>query len=120
MKSIVAIACRGGWVYNSAMYTLLVAIHVCAMITSMLLMSGAIGLGIFGKQLAVKIASVGMGATIVGFASGLLLMIASPLTLKCAILTSYLVVVTAVYWYGYGFGRLSQAHFVRGRLASRS
>lgn len=83
------------------------------MIISMALMSGAIGLGIFGKQLAVKVASIGMSATLVGFASGLLLMLDAPLTLKCAMLASYLVAVTAVYWYGYGFGRSERARFVR-------
>lgn len=97
----------------SSMYTFLVITHVATMIISMALMSGAIGLGIFGKQLAVKVASVGMGATIVGFATGLLLMLDTPLTLKCAMLTSYLLAVTLVYWYGYGHGRLEHAHFVR-------
>lgn len=83
------------------------------MVVSMALMSGAIGLGIFGKQSAVKLASYGMSATVVGFVSGLLLMLAAPLTLKCAMLTSYLLAVSALYYVGYGAGNIAKARFVR-------
>lgn len=95
------------------MHTFLIITHVATMIASMLLMSGAIGLGIFGRESAIKVASAAMGATVVGFATGLFLMIDSPLTVKCALLTSYLVAVTAAYWYGYGLGRIEYARFVR-------
>lgn len=101
------------------MHTFLIIFHVTTMLASMALMSGAIGLGVFGKQLAVNVASVGMGSTIVGFVSGLLLMLDTPLTMKCAMLTSYLVAVTAVYWYGYGFGRVRYARFVRSVSGAR-
>lgn len=95
------------------MYTFLVVTHVTTMIASMAFMSGAIGLGIFGKRIAVKVASVSMGTTLVGFGTGLLLTLDSPLTLKCAMLTSYLLAVSVVYWYGYGLGRIERARFVR-------
>lgn len=95
------------------MHTFLVIIHITTMIASMVLMSGAIGLGLMGKNAAVKCASYGMGATIVGFGSGLLLMFAAPLTLKCAVLTSYLAAVSVLYYVGYGAGNVANARFVR-------
>lgn len=95
------------------MYTFIVITHVSTMIASMALMSSAIGLGVFGKKAAVNIASAGAGATVIGFVSGLQLMLDSPLTLKCAMLTSYLLAVSVVYWYGYGLGRIERARFVR-------
>ncbi|QHN42757.1 hypothetical protein GII36_02725 [Candidatus Mycosynbacter amalyticus] len=95
------------------MHTFLVILHVTTMVASMTLMSGAIGLGIFGKRQAVRAASYGMGATLVGFGSGLLLMLAAPLTLKCAMLTSYLLAVSVLYYAGYGAGNVAKARFVR-------
>ncbi len=111
--SQLAVVNHSHFCYHGFMYTLIVITHITTMIASVAFMLGAVGLGVFGKQLAVKVASVGMGATVVGFATGLLLMIESPLTLKCALLTSYLVAVTAFYWYGYRHRHGNAARFVR-------
>lgn len=96
------------------MYIFLVSLHVIAMVLSISLMSGALVLGLLGKNLAVRVASFGAFATFVGFISGALLMIGTPLDFKCVMLTTYVIGVSVLYYFGYGFGDSTHARLVRG------
>ena len=95
------------------MHSVIVTIHVAAMILSMGLMTGAVAAGLFGKISAARIATVGFGVTIVGLASGGILLFDSILSLQCAMLTLYLVGVTALYRYGFAFGDATRARLIR-------
>lgn len=99
--------------YTMLMYSILVIAHVTFMIVSLALMVGAIGLGFFGKQVAVKTATVGMVTTVVGVASGFLLLLDSPLSLQCATLSAYLLLSIALYKYGFGLGDAQKARFIK-------
>ena len=95
------------------MYGIIVFVHVVSMITSMMLMSGAVGLGIFGKKVAMRAASFGMYATAVGTVSGIGLLLDNPLSMQCAVLTAYVAGVSALYYVGFGFGVVAKARLVR-------
>lgn len=98
------------------MYMFLVSIHVVAMVISILLMSGALVCGALSKNIAVKLAGFGTLATMTGFLSGLLLMAGTPLDVKCLALTVYVASVTAIYYYGYGFGDIKNARLIRSTV----
>lgn len=83
------------------------------MVLSIGLMTSAVGMGLFGKAAAAKVATVGFGATVLGLVSGLLVLFDSILSLQCAMLTVYLVGVTALYRYGFAFGNASRARLIR-------
>lgn len=95
------------------MYTSLVIIHVISMVVSLFLMSGAIGLGLFGKDVAAKVASVGMIATAFGAVTGSVLLFFAPALSECIILTSYLAAVTSLYIFGFGAGVADKARLIR-------
>lgn len=98
------------------MYETIVILHVSSMIASMALMSGAVGAGLLGKKSAVTVASLGVYSTVVGFMTGVGLLLDAPLSMQCATLTAYLVGVLVLYYVGYGFGDVSKARFVRQTL----
>jgi len=95
------------------MYEFTLILHIITMIGSMALMSGAVGLGLLGKTAAVQTATAGMCTTVVGFMTGMGLMIGAPLSMKCAMLTAYVIAVGTLYYVGYGFGNVTKARFVR-------
>ena len=95
------------------MYEIAVLIHVASMISSLVLMGGALVLGFAGKKAAMHSASFGMYATLIGFISGVGLLLDAPLSLQCATLTAYLVGVSVLYYVGYGFGNADKARFIR-------
>lgn len=95
------------------MYTTLLVIHIIGMIASIGLMSGALLLGVAGKTSSARVASVGIGVTIVGTFAGIVLMLSAPLTMKCAILTAYLLSVVAIYKFGFASGNADKARFIR-------
>ena len=95
------------------MYITLVLIHIVTMIASMVLMSSALIAGLLGRQVAVRLATVGMVTTVIGFVTGLCLMLGSPLTFKCAALTAYVVGVSLLHYFGYGFGDIKKPRLVR-------
>lgn len=95
------------------MYITLVLIHVVTMILSMVLMSSAFVAGLLGRRTAVRLANVGMATTVIGFVTGLCLMLDSPLTFKCAVLTVYVVGVGLLHYFGYGFGDIKKTRLVR-------
>lgn len=95
------------------MFELVVIVHVTAMITSLALMSSAVVMGLFGKNAAVTVATLSMVVTVLGFITGIGLLLDAPLSIKCATLTAYLVGVTVLYHVGYGFGNVQKARFVR-------
>ncbi len=95
------------------MYTILVIIHVTFMIASMVLMTGAVGMGLLGKDLAARAATTGFGATIIGSISGAVLLFDSVLSIECAMLTAYLISVTLLYRYGFAFGDATRARLIR-------
>ncbi len=99
------------------MHTTLLVVHIVGMIASLCLMSSAVLLGLNGKALAVRLASVGMGITIVGGISGIALLFSAPLSLKCALLTAYLLAMTALYIFGFGSGRVAKARLIRHSAA---
>lgn len=79
-------------------------------------MSGAVGMGLFGKKVAMRIAAYGMYATTAGAVSGIVLLFDNPLSMQCAVLTAYLVGISALYYVGFGFGVLANARLVRQRV----
>lgn len=95
------------------MHSLLVTFHVVSMILSMGLMIGAVAAGLSGKTSAARIATAGFSATVIGLVSGSLLLLDSILSIQCAMLTFYLVGVTALYRYGFAFGDVSRARLIR-------
>lgn len=95
------------------MHTSIVIVHVTSMILSMGLMVGAIGLGLFGKAIAAKMATIGFAASILGFISGGVLLFGSVLSIECALLTSYLIGVTVLYHLGFAFGDAKNARLIR-------
>lgn len=95
------------------MHTLLVIFHVVSMIASLAFMSGAIGLGLYGKTTAAKVASVGMIVTAFGAVSGSILLFFSPVLSQCLTLTAYLAGVTILYNFGFGGGFAENARFIR-------
>lgn len=95
------------------MYTILLVIHILGMIASVGLMSGALLLGVSGNRDAARIASAGMGATVVGGFAGMILLLLAPLTMKCVILTAYLFGVAALYRFGFAMGKADRARLIR-------
>lgn len=95
------------------MYEFIITLHVSSMIASMALMSGAIGAGLFGKKSAVTLASFGTYSTVLGFMTGVGLMLDAPLSMQCATLTAYLISVLVLYRVGFGFGDVTKARFIR-------
>lgn len=95
------------------MHEFIIVPHIVTMVASMALMTGALTLGFFGKKIAVKAATAGMILTILGFITGIILMADAPLSLQCAKLTAYVAAVTILYRFGYGFGDIKKARFVR-------
>lgn len=95
------------------MHTLLVATHVVAMISSVALMTIAVGLGLSGKKSSVRIATVGFVASLTGAAMGLMLLLDSVLSFECAMLTLYLAAVVTLYHYGFASGNVNKARIVR-------
>lgn len=83
------------------------------MILSLVLMSAALGLGVFGKKTAVVVATLGEAVTIVGALSGVLLLLNTPLSIQCALLTAYVAAMTSLYVFGFGMGNAEEARFVR-------
>lgn len=102
--------------YNELMHTSLLLIHIVAMIASLGLMSTAIATALFGKKVAVRIATIGLLTTVTGFVTGTVLLLQAPVLSRCAILTAYLVAVIAVYGYGFGWGNATKAIFLRDRF----
>jgi hypothetical protein len=95
------------------MHTIIVILHVTAMIASMVLMIGAVGVGFAGKKAAVRIAGAGFVSAIVGFISGGILLFGATLSIECALLTAYLVGITLFYHLGFAFGDVENAKLVR-------
>lgn len=96
------------------MYILILLTHIVSMSAALLLMSGAVGMALFGARSSVKVASVGMIATISGFLTGAVLLFAEPLPAQCALLAAFLVAMAGLYRYGFGMGRVENARLVRG------
>ena len=97
------------------MYSLILMFHVATMIMSLVLMGGAIGMALFGQQSSVKVANVGMVATLSGIVSGAVLLLAVPLSFKCLTLTAYLIGMVLLYRYGFGMGNIKNARLIRAR-----
>lgn len=95
------------------MHTLLVIVHVSMMISSLALMSVAVGMGFFGKKSAAIVSTVGELATVIGGFAGALLLLGAPLSVECAVLTAYLLGVTSLYVFGFGMGNASEARLIR-------
>ena len=96
------------------MYTIILLTHIFSMIASLALMASAVGLALFGVRSSVKLASLGMITTISGFLTGAILLLSSPLSFQCIVLTAYLAGTVALYRYGFGMGRVENARLVRG------
>lgn len=95
------------------MHTFILVTHIISMSLSLLLMTSAIGLALFGVKNSVKIATIGMIATVSGFFTGGALLLGAPLTIQCATLTAYLLGMVVVYRFGFGLGRIEKARLVR-------
>jgi hypothetical protein len=98
------------------MHTVIILVHVIAMVSSLSLVGSAVGLGLLGKRIAGVLATLGLGATAVGGFSGILLLLDAPLSLQCALLTGYLAAVTLVYVYGFAMGDVDRARLIRSTV----
>jgi len=101
------------------MHTLLVTLHVIAMIASLALMSSAVLLGLFGKHAAAATATIGMVVTAAGTFAGGLLLLGAPLSIQCALLTGYLAAVSALYVFGFAMGNAKEARLIRSSVQNR-
>lgn len=79
-------------------------------------MASAIFLGLQGKTAAVRVATLGTTLSFAGVAAGVLMLLSSPLSIECAILTAYLVAMMALYKIGFGFGNIKNARLVQYAL----
>lgn len=95
------------------MHTFILVTHILSMSLSLLLMTGAIGMALFGVKSSVTAATIGMVMTVSGFVTGSLLLLGSPLTMQCVTLTAYLLVMVVVYRFGFGMGHVENARLVR-------
>ena len=95
------------------MHTLLVIIHASAMVVSFGLMSGALILGFLGKKIAAFAATLATIGTAIGGVSGVILLLGAPLSWQCATLTAYLIIMSALYIFGFGMGIADDARLIR-------
>ncbi len=95
---------------------MIIVIHVVAMIASLVLMTLAVAMGLAGKRSAATLANIGIIATFVGGLSGIGLLFDSPLSLKCALLTAYLLAVTALHVFGFAMGDADRARLIRATV----
>lgn len=101
------------------MHSFLVLSHVIAMIASLGLMTAALLIGLFGSKVAANFSTISIYATAIGGLSGALLLFDKPLTIQCAILTSYLIVMAAIYAMGFARGDAENARFIRRRAIQK-
>lgn len=95
------------------MHTLLITIHVFAMITSLSVMGSAIITGLSGRAVAAKLASWSMLLTFIGSSTGVVLLLQAPLTMRCALLTVYVIAMASLFVFGFSKGSAEQARFIR-------
>lgn len=95
------------------MYTIILITHIVMMVSSLVLMSGAIGMALFGKKSAAHVATAGQAVTSVGAIAGVLLLVGAPLSFQCAALTAYLILTTTLYIFGFGAGDIRHARLFR-------
>jgi hypothetical protein len=95
------------------MHTLFVIIHVASMVTSLGFMATALLMGFFGKKAAATIATFGAVMTASGGISGVFLLLSAPLSMECALLTIYLITMSALYIFGFNMGYAENARFIR-------
>ena len=99
--------------YNRNMHTFIILLHVSMMIISLVLMSAALGMGVFGKKSAAVVATISEVATVIGALSGTVLLLGAPLSVQCALLTMYVIAMTSIYWFGFAMGNADEARFIR-------
>ncbi len=95
------------------MHTLILITHITMMVSSMALMGSALLFGVVGKKSAARVATAGQVATVIGGIGGGLLLLGAPLSFECALLTAYLLAMTALYVYGFGMGNAQNARLIR-------
>jgi hypothetical protein len=93
--------------------TIVLIMHIVAMMLSLALMAGAVAVGLAGKRFAAQLSSYGMVATVVGGLSGGVLLLAAPLPIQCVELSLYLVAMTALYVFGFAMGDAEEARLIR-------
>jgi membrane protein implicated in regulation of membrane protease activity len=83
------------------------------MSSSILLMITALSLGLFGLKAASHIATGGTVATAVGGMTGFMLLLDYPLSVKCVLLSIYVLGVAMLYVYGFGAGKSDSSRLIR-------
>lgn len=97
------------------MYSILLTIHITAMISSLIIMPAAVALALRGARMSVKLATTGMTFTGIGFASGVILLLSAPLLSECITLSAYLAAMIAVYAFGFAWGNEPKAKLLRAK-----
>ena len=95
------------------MVTVLILIHVAAMVGSLVVMPAAVGMTFFKRRESVHVATVGMVLTTIGFITGLIMLFDNPLSIQCALLTGYLLAITGLYAWGFGWGSVPKAKLLK-------
>ncbi len=95
------------------MHIILIALHVSAMVASLVLVFGAVLLALRGVKQSMHIARSGMITSVFGLVTGVTLLLSSPAPAKCMVLSAYLVVMIVIYRYGFGWGQQSKARLFK-------
>lgn len=91
------------------MHTLLLSIHIVLMIISILVTVGSLIVTAWGHPVRTAIMRSNVIVTVSGLGSGAVLLLTTPLGVRCLMLTSYLIAFTIAY----RFMARSQASLVR-------
>lgn len=76
-------------------------------------MVAALGLGLFGKKIAVLVATASEVLTVAGGLTGMVLLLGAPLSIQCATLTAYVIGMTLLFVIGFGMGSADEARLIR-------
>ncbi len=95
------------------MLSLLLSVHIFCMVGSLGLMMCAGVLALCKVRASVTVATLSMVFTAIGSVSGGILLLFAPLSIKCVLLTMYLIVMLMVYRYGFGMGDAKKAKLLR-------
>ena len=92
---------------------IVLTVHIGMMTISMGAMSLALVGALFGRRQAVAAAKIATGTALLGTVTGIHLLLAHPVALTCALLTSYLAVVVLLYRYVFAMGDARQCSWLQ-------
>ncbi len=94
------------------MHTTLLVLHIIGMTTSLVLMAGALLFVLMHQKIAVYMATSAASATGLGGLSGAILLMSTPLSPMCIMLTAYLIGFGLLYGFVFHFGRIQNCAWI--------